>query len=248
MSVCTEQERFDELYINTVAALTAGDKTEPHAPDNTHTDNPHTDADTASSSEQVEQERRERVARIAFSPPPTPSQSSARALASLPAASSNGAHSTPSQPLLQPQQTATGPETDSAETDSPYQTAISSSGHRGSNDSAMNGTTNGPTSSDSSSSGRGLARGSASSTSSASSNGTEAAMVSGTSTSGASLARLADPAVFALRVVEAVTGQPVALSGYSDVYDAVLAVAPPAALSPEGLALAHKQVRKPLLR
>ncbi len=55
---------------------------------------------------------------------------------------------------------------------------------------------------------------------------------------------LQDPRRYALRLSEAVTGRPVATSGYGEVYDALLAVAPPAAMSPEGLALAHQQVKK----
>lgn len=55
-------------------------------------------------------------------------------------------------------------------------------------------------------------------------------------------AHLSNPQQYALQLAEAATGQPVVLSGYTPLYDALLAAAPPAALSPEGLALAHKQV------
>lgn len=42
---------------------------------------------------------------------------------------------------------------------------------------------------------------------------------------------------------QVVTGSALQLKGYSPLYDAILSVAPPAALSPEGLALAHTQVK-----
>ncbi|GBF96040.1 hypothetical protein Rsub_08855 [Raphidocelis subcapitata] len=51
----------------------------------------------------------------------------------------------------------------------------------------------------------------------------------------------ADPADYALRLAGAVTGGPVVTRGYGAAYDALLAAAPPAALTPEGVAKAHKE-------
>ena len=57
----------------------------------------------------------------------------------------------------------------------------------------------------------------------------------------AALAIVADPATYAARLAEAVTGVPALREGYGAAYDALLAAAPPAALTPEGVALAHKE-------
>jgi hypothetical protein len=51
-----------------------------------------------------------------------------------------------------------------------------------------------------------------------------------------------DPARYALSLAEAVNGGPVVREGYGPAYDALLAVAPPVALTPEGIAKAHEEV------
>jgi hypothetical protein len=67
-----------------------------------------------------------------------------------------------------------------------------------------------------------------------------------TEQSSTTLAQLQDPVQYAVRLAEAVAGAPVVLRGYSSpLYDEILAVAPPAVLSPEGLALAHRQASGP---
>jgi hypothetical protein len=52
-----------------------------------------------------------------------------------------------------------------------------------------------------------------------------------------------DPSAYALSLAEAVTGAPAVREGYGPAYDALLAAAPPAALTPEGVAKAHKEAR-----
>lgn len=59
----------------------------------------------------------------------------------------------------------------------------------------------------------------------------------------AALALRRDPDQYALQLAEAVTGVPVVQEGYGQAYDLLLKVAPPAALSPEGVKKAHGQVR-----
>ncbi|KAI8471282.1 MAG: hypothetical protein J3K34DRAFT_458405 [Monoraphidium minutum] len=51
----------------------------------------------------------------------------------------------------------------------------------------------------------------------------------------------ADPSLYALQLAEAVTGGPVVREGYGPAYDALMRVAPPAALTPAGVARAHKE-------
>jgi hypothetical protein len=51
-----------------------------------------------------------------------------------------------------------------------------------------------------------------------------------------------DPRQYALKLSEAMTGQPLQLQGYSPAYDALLQVAPAAALTPEAIAKGHELV------
>ena len=57
------------------------------------------------------------------------------------------------------------------------------------------------------------------------------------------LARV-DPGAYASALSTALTGASPQLQGYGAAYDALLAAAPPAALTPEGVAKAHREVRK----
>jgi hypothetical protein len=54
----------------------------------------------------------------------------------------------------------------------------------------------------------------------------------------------AEPRAYALALAEGMTGQPLALQGYSPAVDALLAVAPAAALTPEAVAQGHALVRQ----
>lgn len=52
----------------------------------------------------------------------------------------------------------------------------------------------------------------------------------------------AEPRAYALALAEGITGQPLALRGYGPAYDALLAVAPVAALTPASVAQGHALV------
>lgn len=56
---------------------------------------------------------------------------------------------------------------------------------------------------------------------------------------------LSQPEAYATQLAEALTGAPVVREGYSPVYDALLRAAPPAALTPAGVAKAHQEVGFP---
>lgn len=51
-----------------------------------------------------------------------------------------------------------------------------------------------------------------------------------------------DPRQYALALAEGMTGQPLQLQGYGPAYDALLQVAPAAALTPEAIAAGHQLV------
>lgn len=53
---------------------------------------------------------------------------------------------------------------------------------------------------------------------------------------------VSNPEAYATQLAETLTGGPLIREGYSPAYDALLKVAPPAALTPEGVAKAHKEV------
>eukprot|EP00882_Tetradesmus_deserticola_P028010 GHRQ01031175.1.p1 GENE.GHRQ01031175.1~~GHRQ01031175.1.p1 ORF type:complete len:150 (+),score=21.46 GHRQ01031175.1:278-727(+) len=57
----------------------------------------------------------------------------------------------------------------------------------------------------------------------------------------------AQPRQYALALAEGLTGQALSVAGYSPAYDALLAVAPPAALTPEAVAQGHALVSRVLL-
>lgn len=61
-------------------------------------------------------------------------------------------------------------------------------------------------------------------------------------TSQAALAVVRDPTAYALQLSEVVTGEAVQMQGYGQVMDALVRLAPPAALTPQGVAEAHRQV------
>jgi hypothetical protein len=52
----------------------------------------------------------------------------------------------------------------------------------------------------------------------------------------------AEPRQYALALAEGITGQALTVKGYSPAYDALLAVAPAAALTPEAVAQGHALV------
>jgi hypothetical protein len=52
----------------------------------------------------------------------------------------------------------------------------------------------------------------------------------------------ADPRQYSLALAEGLTGQPLVLQGYGAAYDALLQVAPAAALTPEAVAKGHALV------
>ncbi len=51
-----------------------------------------------------------------------------------------------------------------------------------------------------------------------------------------------DPAAYAVQLSQVVTGEAVQMQGYGQVMDALVRLAPPAALTPQGVAEAHRQV------
>lgn len=51
-----------------------------------------------------------------------------------------------------------------------------------------------------------------------------------------------EPMAYATQLAEAMTGTPVVTEGYSPEYDLLMKVAPPAALTPEGIQVAHQMV------
>ncbi|GLC36716.1 hypothetical protein PLESTB_000790400 [Pleodorina starrii] len=60
----------------------------------------------------------------------------------------------------------------------------------------------------------------------------------------AALALAAKPEQYAAKLAQRVTGSPVVTDGFDPVYDILLKVAPPAALTPEGVAKGHEQARE----
>lgn len=67
--------------------------------------------------------------------------------------------------------------------------------------------------------------------------------ISASKDAGTALAIANDPSQYALSLAEHVTGSPVVLQGYDPLYDAIIKVAPPVALSVEGVRQGHAQVR-----
>lgn len=72
-------------------------------------------------------------------------------------------------------------------------------------------------------------------------------MLSAGGKAGAALALAENPDAYALQLAERVTGTPVAMEGFSPVYDVLLKVAPPVALTPAGVKRGHEQVCTSLL-
>ncbi|MEW5302808.1 MAG: hypothetical protein WDW38_004080 [Sanguina aurantia] len=68
--------------------------------------------------------------------------------------------------------------------------------------------------------------------------------ISASKDAGTALAIANDPSQYALSLAEHVTGSPVVLQGYDPLYDAIIKVAPPVALSVEGVRQGHAQAKE----